>query len=448
MRSTSLPVAWHGLQVFGHDESSSSVLSPTRFERGVILLLITFLVIFPKGGIKAAGVPITWGYIGLALAFLWFLLTLFSGRPGRIRVVRLIALAALVPFQAVAWTSLLVNGVNSVGFTISLVVTFFAIPAILVLAFGIHLDRLDLGFIFRLLRRAVFAVAAYGIFLFVYKILTGEFIEIPYLTVNAGDAGSMEATKYNNRGGIFKLISTYNNGNIYGVTMLTLLPLYVWLEKSVVKRSVVKLSLVLTLSRTVWVGLLFYEVLHRLYTKRISTRTLLMLGATLTVMALGVVYLLGLVGMEVSFLFDRNLGGRVSQFDTFGRATVLPATSFDAIAEIVYLSVLQNFGALGLFFFLVGMITPVIAHLVRALPFAATEYKKSLATGLMVYLFVAMSDGAILFIPVMAIYWFVVSLLLSDNPSFADRHAGTAVQDPAPDRGLHGKVVPFAAGRA
>jgi hypothetical protein len=410
----------------------NAALAPTKLERGVILFLVTFLIVFPKGGIKLAGVPITWGYIGLALAFLWFLLALGSGWPARIRVVRLLALAALVPFQVVTWTSLLVNGVNSVGFTISLVVTFFCIPAILVLAFGIYLDQVHLGFIFRLVRFGVFAVAAYGIFLFVYKMVTGEFIEIPYLTVNAGDVGGMEATKYNNRGGIFKLISTYNNGNIYGVTILTLLPLYSWLEKSAVKRSVVKLSLVLTLSRTVWVGLLFYEVLHRLYTKRISTRTLLMLAATLTVMALGVVYLLGLVGMDVSFLFDRSLGGRIGQFATFERATVLPETSFDAIAEIVYLSVLQNFGALGLFFFVVGMITPVIAHLVRALPFAATEYKRSLATGLMVYLFVAMSDGAILFIPVMAIYWFVVSLLLSDNPSFTGWKSGPAEQSPSP----------------
>jgi hypothetical protein len=33
------------------------------------------------------------------------------------------------------------------------------------------------------------------------------------------------------------------------------------------------------------------------------------------------------------------------------------------------------------------------------------------------YLFVATSDGAILFIPVMAIYWFLVSLLLSPAPT-------------------------------
>ena len=53
----------------------------------------------------------------------------------------------------------------------------------------------------------------------------GKFIEIPFLTVNAGDYGTLESTKHINRGGYLKLISTYNNGNVYGVATLILLPL-------------------------------------------------------------------------------------------------------------------------------------------------------------------------------------------------------------------------------
>ena len=90
---------------------------------------------------------------------------------------------------------------------------------------------------------AVLFVSAYGIFLFFYKLGTGSFIEIPYLTVNAGDLGELEG-KSIDRGGIFKLISTYNNGNVYGISILILLPLYAHLEKRLSRVLTVKASLV------------------------------------------------------------------------------------------------------------------------------------------------------------------------------------------------------------
>ena len=79
-------------------------------------------------------------------------------------------------------------------------------------------------------RTCVFLAAAWGIFLFFFRPLTGHFIEIPYITVNASDYGELENTKNIARGTLFKLISTYNNGNLYGVATLLLLPLYLQLE--------------------------------------------------------------------------------------------------------------------------------------------------------------------------------------------------------------------------
>ncbi|HEV2146522.1 MAG TPA: hypothetical protein VGR37_03815 [Longimicrobiaceae bacterium] len=398
-------------------ERASRVPHPTAFEKGAILLLVGFLLVFPKGGIKVAGVPLTWGYIALALVFLWFPLAILLGRSAPVAKLRLLVPAMLLPFQAAVWMGLLANGIVDFGFAISLVVTFFFIPWMMVLILGIHLDRIDLRFLFGLIRVGVFAVSVYGIFLFFYRLKTGSFIEIPYLTVNAGDVGALE-DKFIDRGGVFKLISTYNNGNIYGVSILILLPLYAWLERSPARQLVVKFALLLTLSRTVWAGLILYEILQRLYVRRISLRTVAVLAGSLAVVLGGLWYALNLMGWDMAFLFDRRLGGRIGQLSALETATVLPGTPFEAILEIVYLSVLHNFGIVGLAAFLVGMTAPVLLHLAGALPFSATEYKRGLVTGLVVYLVVAMSDGALLFIPVMVFYWFVVSLLLSGNPSF------------------------------
>lgn len=401
---------------------------PTRIEKGIILFLVGFLLVFPKGGIKVAGVPLTWGYIGLALAFLWFPLALLRGKSAPVSRARLLVPALLIPFQLTVWMGLLMNGVRDTGFAISLVVTFFFVPWMLVLVLGIHLDGMDLGYLFRLVRTGILAVAVYGIFLFFYRLKTGSFIEIPFLTVNAGDVGGLE-NKYIDRGGVFKLISTYNNGNIYGVSLLTLLPLYAWLERSTARNLAVKFSLLLTLSRTVWAGMILYEILQRVFVRKLSARALLVLAASLLTVVGGLMYTLTLMGWDVSFLFDRQLGGRAYQLGALDAATALPRTQFEAILEIVYLSVLHNFGLLGLAGFIVGMAAPVALYFVGALPFTGTEYKRSLAAGLVIYLFVAMSDGALLFIPVMVFYWFIVSLLLSGNPSFLRQETRTEEED-------------------
>jgi hypothetical protein len=383
-------------------------------------ILVTFLLVFPKGGVKFGGIPVTWGYILLGLSTLPFLLQLAHGARMRLAAPRLTVAAALLPFQFIVWATLLLHGTTGMGFAVSLVVSFFFIPLALVIALGVYLDRMDLGPLFRMLRVGILLVAAYGIFLFIYKLKTGSFIEIPYLTVNAGDVGGLE-DKYIDRGGIFKLISTYNNGNIYGVSMLILLPLYGWLEKSRVRQGIVKASLLLTLSRTVWVGLVVYEVLQRVHVKRVSARALALLGLALVGLGLGVAYAMSLMDRNVSFLFDRNLGGRLGQLGALETARALPNAPFETIYEIVYLSVMESFGILGLAAFLVAMATPVALHLLRATPYAGSTYKRNLAAGLITYLIVSMSDGALLFIPVMVFYWFMVSLLVSDNPSFAVR---------------------------
>ncbi len=395
-------------------------VQPSSVAKGVIVFLVIFLLVFPKGGIKLGDIPLTWGYLGLAIGAFWLPIALLLGHPLRLRRVRLLVLAAQIPFQLVIWLTLLSQGTRGMGFAISLVVTFFFLPAMFVGVLGVHLDRIRLEFLFRLIRGAVVFVAAYGIFLFFYKLLIGSFVEIPYLTVNAGDMGELETSKFIDRGGVFKLISTYNNGNLYGISILLILPLFAWLEHRASRLALVKLSLVLTLSRTIWFGLIVYEIMHRLYVRRVSIQGVATLGSALLFVALGIGYALSLMGFDASFIFDRNLGGRLTQFDALESVAVLPGRPFETIGEIVYLSVMQSFGAVGFVAFLIAITAPLGAHFLGVLPFRDSDYKRSLAGALVVYLVIAVSDGGMLYIPVMAFFWFVVSLMLSDNPSFGD----------------------------
>lgn len=392
----------------------------TAAQRYAMLLLVMFLIVFPKGGVKLGGAPVTWGYLVLVMVAFTFPFAVRAGAGMELSRARLITLAALIPFQLTTWASVLTHGIHSLNWVVALIVAFFFIPVIFLLMLAPYVDTLDLSYLFRLIRWGIFFVAVYGIFLFFYKLKTGEFLEIPFLTVNAGDAGELEG-KHNNRGGMFKLISTYNNGNLYGVSILLLLPLYTFLERSWVRTSIVKASLVLSLSRTVWIGLVLFEIAQRIYVRRITVRALGLLGGGLLATGAAVWYAAEVVlGRSLStFILDRNFGGRVRQVQDL-ELSLLPTEPFTGVAEMVYLAILEQFGFVGLITFLFAMGMPLVLHLLGCTPFARTELKRSAAAGLAVYLVVSISDGALLLIPVMAFYWFVVSLLLSANPAFAD----------------------------
>lgn len=384
-----------------------------------ILFLVAFLLAFPKGGFKVAGVPFTWGYLALPPLFLAFPLALAAGRAAPIGRVRLVALLAMVPFQLIAFGSFLAYGMGSMAFGIAFLVTYFFLPAAFVLAFAPWIDRVDLGWLLGWVRRVIFFLAVYGIFLQAFRMITGQWIEIPFLTVNQGDMGALD-DKMIDRGNAFKLISTYNNGNLYGVALLILLPLYCWTEKRGWKTAVVKLSLLLTLSRTVWVGLLVHEVLLRLWVRRPTIRSVLTLAVALSVTVGGVLWAVVHV-LEfdpTKFLLDRRLGGRFHQLEGLGEATLLPSVRFDTIWEIVYASILAQFGILGLVGFLVGLATPLALHFLGCVPDHKTAYKRALGAGLATYLVISISDGGALLIPIMAFFWFVASLLLSGNPTW------------------------------
>lgn len=338
-----------------------------------------FLLLFPKGGFKVGEIPVTWSYLLLAGA------TLF--RPLLISKERVQAFLCVIPFQCIVAYTLIAHGAVAQTWVVALLVNFFLLP----MAFFLFLPSMDLRPV-----KAVFWVALYGLLLFGYQTVTGEFFEIPFLTSNYGDLGLLSEKSNLRALGISKLISTYNNGNIYGLCILMLLPLYSRMEDSRLKKFLVKLSLFLTLSRTVWVGLL----IHELFIEKSVKKALFCVG-----LVFGLLYWLG---YDPSFLWDHTLGGRLEQFDLLQDLTLFPSKPFECIHEIVYVGILSSFGLVGLFAFLLAMVGPLC--------FAPRVVR----CGLINYLFISCSDGAILLIPVMAIYYMMLQfkdgrLTISDH---------------------------------
>lgn len=391
---------------------------PILNNRVIPFLLTLFLLVFPKGGIKVGDIPVTWGYLLLSLTGLAFLIR------GRFFLTheKVWTLLFLVPFQLIALLSFCLCGIASTTFALAFVLSFFILPWIFLFLLSHSIENLDFTSFFRLLSRCIFFIASYGIFLFFFKLLTGHFLLIPFLTTNYHDLESIDFTKSIARGDIFKLISTYQNGNIYGICLLMFLPLYDLIEKSRFKKFIAMASLFLTLSRTVWIGIFFYLLIKKFYIYRINLKTILQTAFHLLFCLFILSYILMHMNHDLSFIFDPNLGGRLEQFDQLPDWSFLPSQKFVAIAEIVYLSILNQFGLIGLAAFLLAITSPLIiykfstTHL-QAWSESEHTLRKCVKSGLFLYLILCCSDGAMLNIPTMALYWFLAGLLLVKKPS-------------------------------
>jgi hypothetical protein len=237
------------MSVFRFGRSNIDLFSSKR----MFFLLWLFLLVFPKGGFKVGEIPITWGYLLLELLFFLDACKL----RGKIQHPRLGALLCIVPFQAISALPYFIMDFEHMHWAISFFISFFFLPYAFLLIFSNAIENMDSRFFLNLIRKGVVFVSYYGIFLFIYKQTTGEYFEIPFLTVNLADFGTLDATKCNSRGIVSKLISTYNNGQLFGISIIMLLPLYCYIQDNPWHKLAAKVALVLTLSRTAWLGLCF-----------------------------------------------------------------------------------------------------------------------------------------------------------------------------------------------
>jgi hypothetical protein len=389
-------------------------LKKEKVNKTIIFLLTFFLIAFPKGGFKISNIPITFGYLFLAI----IASLLFLRKKYAILKEHILILIFFLPFQIISLLTLIFNGYEknnfSFGFVVAFFVSFFILPFYFFFIFSEHIKNLDLNYFFKVLKRFIFFIAIYGIFLFFYKIFTKKFLEIIFLSINFHDKGTLEF-KHINRGSVFKLISTYNNGNIYGISLLMLYPLYKLIEKKFYKKLIVATSLILTLSRTVWIGFLLTEFFFSFFIKKEKKRAAINFLITFFSMIIFLIIIGKILNFSFLWFFDFTLNGRTLQFEVFKNLEIFSSTVFWAIKEILYLSILENFSILGFISFLIAISSPLVVYTVKNKYKKKLNIDKSFFFGLFTYLIISISDAAILYIPIMVIYLFLSALLLTNK---------------------------------
>jgi hypothetical protein len=372
-------------------------------------LLLVLNVAIPKAGFKVGDVPITFGYIyAVVLGIIYF-------PQGISRFMKADSARAFI-LAYCAWILVFLVvcayfcGIENMGFYFSMVFGFGVLPVVFMLSLSCD-EPYPRALETYLMWSVRFAVV-YGIFLFLYKMETGQFIEIPYLTVNADDVGKMD-TKYIQRADdVSKLISTYNNGNIFGVCLLMLIPLYDMLERRSVMKLLARCALILTLSRTVWLVLMLYEtfLVRRPLWQRVA---MLLLGA------IGILTMLRLMGTGGEFLTDSTLGGRMTVVDQL-RISLFPLASFNYVSEIFWVSVAYFGGVIGVVTF-AGLF--VLIFLLFQYSGAAMPYRRAAMIGIVNFFLCSFVDAAANYIPTMFVFWLTVRVgLLEKERTYARHH--------------------------
>ncbi|OIV42460.1 hypothetical protein [Flavobacterium johnsoniae] len=381
------------------------ILNNEKIREYLFFIGVLFLIFLPKGGFKIAGIPITWGYLYLGFLFLLSILIVINKKKFLVSTKHFLCYAATLPFVLYFSFNLAFRGYDgSFGNLIAFYVSFGFLPLLFYIFLSPFLKKIDSIFVETLLSNAVFWISLYGIILFTFKQLTGNYIEIPYITVNADDLGTLEG-KYNMRGSLYKLISTYNNGNIFGVCILMLFPIFHKQNVSKIKLGIVILALLLTLSRTVWLGLLFYFVI--IYKDRVFKliKIYAFLALILFVFATFLMNRYFQYGSLSGFILDSNLGGRINQIRQFTGVSFFGSQTFDFIEEIVYLSIFKQLGIIGLLLFCISFFSQIYI----AVSTKNNNYPYLL--GSLTYLFVCLSDGCMLYIPTLAFFYFINTMI-------------------------------------
>lgn len=380
-----------------------------NIRRSYIAAFAILAIAIPKSGIAVAGVPLNGIYLLLSLSIPIFLVKFLVGGKtvgGGYDVYMLL----LLPFWMLFFTITLINGIAKPPAYVGYVMSLIMVPLFFYL-WSRNLSPEHLQYLLQVMVKCIRFAIVFGLFLFLYKIASGQYFSIPMLTTTLGAEKTLEA-RMNDRGGIYKFFSTYNNGNIYAVCMIMLLPVYSVIEKSRKWVLLLMLTIMLTLSRTAWALLLAYCMFEYLvFNKAISVKKLIVICASLCVVVPGIIALLGLMGKDISFLFDSGLGGRAGYLNYFFDARFVSDTPLYWSYEIPYVSVAEFVGLIGLLPFLMYFSNIALA---RSLFDVTRPLSRGASIGCVMYWVATFSDAALILVPTFIIYSLLVMLSFSE----------------------------------
>lgn len=384
------------------------------FRQPVLMLNLVALwmnLVFPKSGFYVGAVPVTLGYVALGLGSSAVVIKLLL-RQHSLTKAELAAILLLLGNGFFQLLTIVFRGSSTeINVLFGHLTSLSVVPILALLSGGYIRRQVSRGQVYRLMLWALVIVSVFGVINFIGLNVFKRMIGVPFLTFTGNEFDV--STKFIDRGNAIKLISTYNNGNILGVNLIIWCNLVLYGFPAVAKKSqrwflfflgiLVRTVLLLTLSRTVWIVMVFNEIFLRVFVVR-RVNQIVSAVFVLTMLFVVVFVAAGFFAKNpLDFLFDSNLGARRSQLEF--NWSLWPNRAFAGTAEIVYAGMLSNFGVVGLGLFVLTWAWPAVI--------APIDFEGRLVQmGLFAYLLALGADGAFIYVPTQATYWFMVAWVL------------------------------------
>lgn len=364
----------------------------------VVVLLVLFG--FPKAGLYAGNVPITAGYLLIGLAALAQLICIGIHQKRSLPSRYLCLATLIVVLAAVEFFCYRAYGPDSFGTMVSVLVSTILMPVVTLMAAHWLITTLGMPAVLRTMRVALMVVLAIGLASFAVYNATGHVIGIPFVTTTGSDL-SLVATKHNLRGPIIKMFSTYNNGNILGINLLMWGPIAAF---GVARYAAAHRSLcVLTLSRSVWVGMIALEIGGAVFDRSVR-RVFIAVGAAFVMIGTVVFASIAIGKDPTEFLLDLDLGGRVTNLQE--DLEVISNRRVRWGSESLYAASYLAFGPIGMALLVLTWVFPILAG-------GKEPIQRVARIVLTVYLLIASVEGAFTLIPTQATYWFVAAIAMA-----------------------------------
>lgn len=277
--------------------------------------------------------------------------------------------------------------------------------------------------------------------LFCYTMLQALFgigsVDIPGITVNYSDYRSNPSgwwlDKNNAVGDASKMVSTYQNGNLFGVTIILLFPIALSSEKKMLGKMffwvLFVLSVLLSGSRTVYLGLILlvvYYAVRGIAQMRVRIGTIVAIGVAGIAVAAGVVFVvtrfapdmfdrvMSLFDLETMLQGAGRTDGAIRYFQWLARQPV--AFLFGAIGmdyngfayEMTYVCVFLLGGLVGFMLFM-GFLLSAVGRAVGRLPKRNT-LARAFFIAIVVYWVIAFVEGGYWLPPVAWNVWTIVGI--------------------------------------
>ena len=341
------------------------------------LLLITIFwnIWFPKAGIKLGGIPLTVGNVFFAITFaLWVFIKLRS-KTVRVQVI-VSSITILGIFYFIIKYTIVYGTIGGIGTSIGYIIPLCIYPLIFFVTYDFINSKEQIEKIMKVIVYGFFFLCIYAI---IQSIVGIENCDIPGLTVNLTDyrqwGDFWYRTKANGTNAEnIKIVGTYQNGNLFGISLILIYPLVYGYYKKYKKNKILIISLILfiitvflTLSRACWLGIVLFITFGVVFERESTKQSLLRKVITIIISIIAIIYVFKYLPTVANRLFDTDkedwvsmsgrTAGAINVFKSLQNSnSILPyiigpygiAEYYGLAYEVMPLSVFVQTGIIGL----------------------------------------------------------------------------------------------------